>query len=138
MYLQHVLPAIAEGRFTFRKQDVLTELPDGLKGYYERHWREMQTGRETEFKSFIKPIICILGVAREHASINQISNWTKIDQDDVRKYIVLWREFLNEIPVKKYLIYHASFQDFLRNEVGLTEDNNKIVEHMRSLIGAKA
>jgi len=131
MYLYYVLPAIAEGRFS---NGTLSELPNGLVEYYKRHWREMMDGRENEFKTIIKPIVCILGVAEEPATLDQIAAWTKINLDDVKKYIVLWKEFLTEGPAKHYRIYHVSFQDFLRDEVELREYNTMIVENIRSKI----
>src|SRR5262249_4032290 len=39
MYLRHVLPAIEAGQFI---QGTLAELPQGLKSYYEHHWRQMR------------------------------------------------------------------------------------------------
>lgn len=134
MYLHHVLPAIAEGRF---KKGTINELPEGLLEYYQRHWREMREGRETEFKTIIKPIVCFLGAAKEPVTVDQIAAWQKVDVDDVRKYIGVWQEFLTEGPPKYYRIYHASFQDFLRDEVGLKEYNTQVVDSIRSKILSK-
>lgn len=134
MYLHHVLPAIADGRF---KEGTIDELPEGLREYYRRHWREMRDGREAEFKTIIKPIICLLGVAKEPVTMDQIAAWQKVDVDDVKKYIDVWREFLTEGPPKYYRIYHASFQEYLRDEVGLQEYNAQVVDSIRSKIAPK-
>jgi hypothetical protein len=137
MYLYHVLPAIESGSFV---NGTLAELPEGLLAFYQRHWRQMREGRENEFETIYKPIICILGTAKEPATIDQIASWTQVPFGQVKKYIGLWREFLTEEQIdseRYYRIYHASFQDFLREEIGLKEYNTKIVGHMRSLIRPK-
>lgn len=131
MYLHHVLPAIAEGKF---KMGTIDELPEGLLEYYRRHWREMRDGREDEFRTIIKPIVCILGVAKEPVTIEQIATWARLSLDDARKYITLWREFLTESPKKYYRIYHASFQDFLKEEIGLQSYHQAIAENALSKI----
>ena len=131
MYLHHVLPAIAEGKF---KKGTIDELPEGLLEYYRRHWREMREGREDEFKTIIKPIVCLLGVAKEPVTVDQIAAWQKVDVDDVKNYIGAWREFLIEGPPKYYRIYHASFQEYLRDEVGLEKYNTQVVDSIRSKI----
>ena len=49
----------------------------------------------------------------------------------VKDVLTAWREFLNEERVDKqvgYRIYHASFQDFLADEVGLVTYHETIGE----------
>lgn len=121
MYLYHVLPAIAEGRF---RKGTLDELPDGLLAYYQRHWREMRAGKEKEFDTIYAPIVCILGVAQEPVTTDQIAAWTQISPSKVKKSIGDWREFLREEKIdnqRQFRIYHSSFQDFLREQVDLKQ-----------------
>ena len=116
MYLYHVLPDIEAGRLIPIDVD---DLPDGLKSYYQRHWRQMQEEAGQEFDLVYKHVIGILGVVREPVTIEQITKWTKLDTGQVKKAIRRWREFLEEDLVSapsRYRIYHASFQDFLREE----------------------
>ena len=121
MYLFHVLPAIAEGRFS---KGTLDELPNGLLGYYQRHWREMRDGKENDFDTIYAPIVYILGVAREPVTTDQIAAWTQISLSKVKSSIGDWREFLMEEAIddqRWYRIYHASFQDFLKDQVDLKQ-----------------
>jgi hypothetical protein len=116
MYLYHVLPDIEAGKLIPGSVD---DLPDGLLDYYKRHWRQMQEEAGQEFDFVYKHVIGVLGVAREPVTIEQIARWSKLDIGQVKKAIRGWREFLEEdlasVP-SKYRIYHASFQDFLREE----------------------
>ena len=126
MYLYHVLPAIAEGRF---RKGTLDELPDGLLAYYQRHWREMREGKEKEFDTIYAPIVYILGVAQEPVTTDQIANWTKLKPSQVKESIGDWREFLKEEMIesqRRFRIYHASFQDFLKEQVDLKQYHKQI------------
>ena len=129
MYLYYILPAIEEGRFS---KGTVDELPDGLLGYYQRHWRQMREGNEEEFDKKFQPIVCILGVAQEPITIDQISAWTNIDKIQVKHAIEKWFEFLHlvkEDGQTLYRIYHASFQDFLKEKVDLTRYDGMIADY---------
>jgi hypothetical protein len=134
MYLYYVLPAIEEGQFV---EGTLDELPEGLMAYYRRHWRQMREGNKEEFDTIYEPIGCILGVAQEPVTVQQIANWTKLNLGQVRKSIRLWREFLEVEQVDgetRYRLYHASFQDFLTEQVELMRYDDMIIEYYSNLI----
>ena len=72
--------------------------------------------------------------AREPVTLEQLLAWTcqywarqgwdpsAVDAMAVKDVLGDWREFLNEEVVsgkRRYRVYHASFQDFLADEVGL-------------------
>ncbi len=137
MYLHHVLPAIERGKFI---SGGLDELPEGLLDYYQRHWRQMREGNEQDFDTLYEPIVCILGVAQEPITIEQMSNWTKLDKGQVNRAIEKWYEFLS--PAKKdqrylYRIYHVSFQEFLASKVDLTKYDRMIADYYLGLTGMK-
>ena len=135
MYLYHVLPDLEAGRLIPGRVD---DLPDGLLDYYKRHWRQMRDGHEREFDSLYEPIVCILGVAQEPVTVQQIAAWTKLSQGQVKSDIGLWREFLEEERLEgqaRYRIYHASFQDFLKEQVDLTRYDDMIADYYLSLAG---
>ncbi len=135
MYLYHVLPNIEAGRLI---PSSVNDLPDGLLDYYKRHWRQMRDGNENEFDTLYEPIVCILGVAQEPVTVQQIATWTKLSQGQVKTSIQLWREFLEEEQVEnkhRYRIYHASFQDFLKEQVDLARYDDMIIESYLSLMG---
>ncbi len=136
MYLYYVLPAIETGQFV---NGTLDELPDGLMAYYQRHWRQMREGKEKEFETMYAPIVCILGVAQEPVTTDQIAAWTKLSLGQVKDSIGLWREFLEEEQIEKrhcYRLYHASFQDFLKEQVDLGKYHGMIAEYYLALAGS--
>ena len=135
MYLYYVLPAIEHGKFV---KGTLDELPEGLMGYYRRHWRQMREGNESEFDIAYEPIVCMLGVAQEPVTVQHIANWTKLSQGQVKGAIRLWREFLEEEAGDgecRYRIYHTSFQDFLREQVNLIRYDDMIADYYLALAG---
>ena len=135
MYLYYVLPAIEAGRFV---EGTLDELPEGLMAYYQRHWRQMRAGNENKFDEIYAPIVCILGVAQEPVSVQQMTNWTKLQQGQVQESISLWREFLEveqQEGGRSYRIYHTSFQDFLKEQVDLVRYDDMIADYYLTLAG---
>jgi hypothetical protein len=135
MYLYYVLPTIERGTF---REGTLDELPEGLMAYYQRHWRQMREGNEREFDTVYEPIVCILGVAQEPVTVQQIAAWTKLSQGQVKGAIGLWLEFLEKESVDgeyRYRIYHASFQDFLKEQVDLGRYEDMIADYYLALAG---
>jgi hypothetical protein len=129
MYLVHVLNDIREGKMTKANVDNVHSLPKGLKGYYQRHWRMMRAVDKTQFDMYQEPIVCILATVREPVTIEYVQEWTELDPRRIKEVINEWREFLNvdhSADKTLYRIYHASFQDFLKEEVGLAKYHEKI------------
>lgn len=138
MYLVHVLRDIRDGKLTTETVDDIRKLPKGLKSYYQRHWRTMKSQDRDRFENLYEPIVCTLAVVREPVTITQLMEWTDritgvpLDPKRIKDVIRDWREFLNEHKTDneepRYRIYHASFQDFLHDEVGLTQYDNNIAQ----------
>lgn len=113
IYLRYVLPAIERGEF---RHGTLAELPQGLKDYYERHWRQIRAIDEDMWVTYRQPVICFLAMAQDPVTVWQIASWAQLKPTRVLSAIRDWREFLDEDPVSgvmRYRIYHQSFQDFL-------------------------
>jgi hypothetical protein len=122
MYLVYVLPEIAAGRLSREKVGGIGRLPRGLKGYYQRHWRDMKDADPGRFSALQRPVLCFLAICREPVTIPQLTEWTHLEPGDVRSVITDWREFLNEDSDGKpphYRIYHRSFAEFLDAEENL-------------------
>jgi len=138
MYLVYVLRDIRDGKLTAANINNIHKLPRGLKDYYQRHWRSMKTQDESHFMKYYQPVVCMLAAVREPVSIDQVAEWAKLDTFSVSQVIQTWREFLNEVEDEKgnllYRIYHASFQDFLNEEVGLKQYHNIIDQNALSKI----
>jgi hypothetical protein len=135
MYLVHVLRDIRDGSLTLATIDSLDDMPKGLQAYYQRHWRTMRRQDPARFQDYYEPVVCILASAREAVPIAQLVEWTKrlwphLDGTRIREVIQIWREFLNTDRSAQgpalYRVYHASFQDFLKEEVGLARYHEEI------------
>ena len=138
MYLVHVLRDIREGRLTSETVDDIRKLPKGLKSYYQRHWRTMKAQDPDRFEKLYEPIVCTLAVVRESVTVAQLKEWVdrftgvSLDPKRIKDVIREWREFLDERETDngevRYRVYHTSFQDFLRDEVGLTQYDFNIAQ----------
>jgi serine/threonine-protein kinase len=132
MYLYYVLHDIRDGKLTQSNVDSIHNLPKGLQSYYQRHWREMEVQDPQKFQSYYEPVVCQLAVAREPVSVNQLSEWTKLPPKSIKEVIHDWHEFFNKFTPETgdslYRIYHASFQTFLREDIGLKPYEKKVVQ----------
>lgn len=132
MYLVHVMRDIRDKRILATSLDNIQNLPTGLRQYYQRHWHMLQEEDKIYFENFEKTVICILASIRESVSVGQLMEWTRQSELDIRRTINKWREFLNVDNNEKgelvYRIYHSSFQDFLREDVGLKQYHELIAK----------
>ena len=132
MYLVYVLGDIRDGRLTATNVDDIRKLPRGLQDYYQRHWRAMRAPDPDRFDKYYEPVVCILATVREPVAIAQMVEWTRLSPMRVKEVINEWREFLNVDEARQggplYRIYHTSFQDFLKEEVGLTHYHDAIAQ----------
>jgi hypothetical protein len=136
MYLVHVLRDIASGDLNPTNAQNIASLPQGLMDYYRRHWNQMRSVDEERFLRYQQPVVSLLATAREPVSRTQLLQWTRqvwqrqgwnlrsLNVTAVKDVLTAWREFLNEETIggeARYRVYHASFQRFLSDEVGLLE-----------------
>jgi hypothetical protein len=138
MYLVHVLRDIRDGSLNKSNIENIRNLPRGLTEYYWRHWKQMANENEARFTTLYKPVICMLAAVREAVSVTRVSDWTKLPPSDIKRVIREWRPFLNEDETEgaevRYRIYHTSFQEFLRDEIGLVAQHQVISEAALSKI----
>ncbi len=119
MYLRYVLPAIEAGKFG---RGGVGELPKGLEDYYRSHWAQMKEEVGGDFKETHEKVICVLAVMTEPVSIDEVSDWTKIERRKVQRIAQAWEPFLLESmsnDEQLYRLYHASFAEFLAKQVDL-------------------
>ena len=138
MYLVHVLRDIRKSRLTAATIDSISKLPQGLKDYYDLHWRTMKGADEVAFETYYEPVVSYLAAAREPVSLGKVAAWVKISPSRLKKVIREWLEFLNVEETTQgtfYRIYHASFRDFLDHEVNMVEYHDGIVETALNKIG---
>jgi hypothetical protein len=117
MYLRYVLEAIADG---FYQDEKLEQLPAGLQGYYESHWRIMGMTNKPLPKDKIK-IIYVICFAKSAISDDLIATHSKKSKLKVQEVLRDWTQFLqiqkqeNNQP-NLYRFYHESFRDFLQSQ----------------------
>lgn len=117
MYLRYVLPEISSGAYTERNP---TEIPVGLKGYYEDHWRRMKGNDLNRWFDYKLPTLVGLTIAQEPISIDEIAFLTKLKRGQVREVVNEWKQFIhvedNDFEgqrVTQYRLYHLSFLEFI-------------------------
>lgn len=132
MYLVYVLSDIRDGIITKESVDSIRNLPRGLQSYYRGHWRLMKAQQPKRFEKLYEPVLCQLAVVREPVTVSQLVEWTRLPAPRISEVVTAWRQFLNEDSSPDgeatFRLYHASFQDFLRQEVGLARFHERIAE----------
>ncbi|MBE9233437.1 hypothetical protein IQ231_17610 [Cuspidothrix issatschenkoi LEGE 03284] len=136
MYLRYVLEAIAEG---FYQDEKLEQLPAGLQGYYESHWRIMGMTKKPLPKDKIK-IIYVMCALKSAVSREMIVEYSQQDDLTVQEVLKDWTQFLQEQKTyqpPRYRFYHESFRDFLIRQdiveaarVSLPEISAEVVQNM--------
>ena len=136
MYLRYVLEAIAEG---FYQDEKLEQLPAGLQGYYESHWRIMGMTNRPLPKDKIK-IIYVMCALKSPLSREMIIKYSQENALTVQEVIKDWTQFLQEQKTyqpPRYRFYHESFRDFLQRqdtvkdaEVSLPEISAEVAKNM--------
>ncbi|MTJ47923.1 ATP-binding protein [Dolichospermum sp. UHCC 0259] len=115
MYLRYVLEAIADG---FYQDERLEQLPAGLQGYYESHWRIMGMTNRPLPKDKIK-IIYVMCALESAISREMIVKYSQEDDLTVQDVLKDWTQFLQEQKTyqpSRYRFYHESFRDFLQRQ----------------------
>jgi TIR domain len=136
MYLRYVLPEIERGVY----EDLNIEnLPSGLGGYYEDHWRRMGMTAKPLPRTKIK-IVYILSEVRQPVSRSLIADFAGEDELTVQEVLDEWGQFLRGQNVDgqtRYSVYHTSFRDFLHRQdvvkiagVSLKEINALIADNL--------
>lgn len=115
MYLHYVLPEIERGVYEDLK---IEQLPLGLQGYYEAHWRRMGMVTEPPPRTKIK-IVYVLSEVTRPVSRMFIAQVVGEDEITVQGVLSEWEQFLRGQYVdgeRRYSIYHTSFRDFLHRQ----------------------
>jgi hypothetical protein len=115
MYLHYVLQDIERGN--------LEQLPTGLSGYYNDHWRRM--GMLNRPMSELKlDVLQLLALVRGPVSARLIADVLSISVSEVRAVLDEWHEFLQvtrEDGPARYRLYHSSFQQFLLSKEAIQD-----------------
>jgi hypothetical protein len=123
MYLRYVLGDIAARNAEGKLLD-LDRLPDGLQGYYEQFWSDMEEAKAegwADWKGLYRPTIERLAVAAEAVTAEWLGAQIGRDSDEVReRALQRWTRLLNRDTVNTrevWRVIHRSFADFLEQKV---------------------
>ncbi|NJL89230.1 MAG: ATP-binding protein [Coleofasciculaceae cyanobacterium SM2_1_6] len=133
MYLRYVLNDIRDGLY---RSETLDSLPRGLQRYYQKHWQLMGMNDDPDLDKI--HTIYVLSEVREPVSRRLLVKLTGVAEPVLRKTLEKWEQFLRLQTIEKetrYAIYHASFSDFLNQQVedlgfDLGEINRRIAENL--------
>jgi hypothetical protein len=137
MYVRYVLPDVEKGLYADLE---IHQLPIGLKGYYEDHWRRMGMTAKPLPHTRIR-IVYVLSEARRPVSRRLIARLARDDTSEISELAVQevlddWDEFLREESGADgvlYSIYHASFRDFL-NRLDIVQAAGVTTREINALI----
>jgi len=133
MYLRYVIPAIAEGIY----QNInLSEIANGLREYYEDHWRIMDISA-----GFGISVIAVFIVAEEKTSINFIAQVLNLTIEQVKGTVKKCIQFLDSSQLSSnfnvlveqdtyYRFYHKDYQDYLKE----MKMNDRVLEAARTAL----
>jgi len=140
MYLFYVMTDIKEQKLSEDIKDSIHDLPQGLNGYYNKHWDFMEKSYKDRFREIDEKVIRIIAALHTPAYISYIAEISKFPTNTVSEIINLWRNFFNEIienNKQHYRIYHRSFYDFLKRKLHFdditsfdVQPNKFVVENM--------
>lgn len=124
MYLRHVLPAIEAGGYLADRD--IADLPAGLTEYYADQLERMKGTDDEAWFSWKRPVVTALADAGQPLTIREIATAAGVrDMARVAAIVREWLQFLDGVPVTRdgrgtraYRIFHASFKEFLLQEVG--------------------
>ena len=117
MYLRHVLHDMKLGLYD---DFDISNLPKGLEEYYEQHWQYMKGLNSKDWFDYKLFVLVGLTVTKRPISIKMISSFSGKNEDQVKKVLNEWMQFLDEEKtednVSKYCLYHESFHDFIASK----------------------
>lgn len=136
MYLHYVLPEISSGAYSDISMD---QLPDGLRAYYESHWRRMGMAESPLPKAKIR-IIYALAVMRRPVTRTLLADVLEEDPVAVQGVIDEWEQFFHKkgggSGESQYSIYHTSFLDFLQQQ-DTVQAAGQSIERIKNVIADK-
>ncbi len=133
MYLRYVIPAIAEGIY----QNIdLSGIANGLREYYEDHWRIMNISEGIGLS-----VIAVFIIQAKETSIKFIAEVLEITAEQVKAIVTKCIQFLDAKALSnnfnilvdedmRYSFYHKDYRDFLQEE----KMNNSILERIRNIL----
>lgn len=117
LYLAWLLAALAEGT---QPLEALEALPKGLDGIYREFLRTRVVGKDIDrWRDRYRPVLGTLAAARAPLTIQQLRQFTRLTEQQVKDCLLDAKQFLEPVPAaqKQYQLYHHSITTFLSDEV---------------------
>lgn len=120
IYLHYVIHEIEDG---LRSPLDLQSLPEGMTGYYIRHWRARHDADPSRWYAAELPLLATLAAGREALPLDWLLDWssTAADVEEARTLLEeTWRPFLlvmGREATSRYTVYHATLRGFFSGRV---------------------
>jgi hypothetical protein len=135
MYVSYILGDI-EARNAEGMVLDLGRLPDGLQGYYEQFWSDMEQAKAegwADWKGLYRPVIERLAVAAEAVTAEWLGGQIGRASDEVReRALQRWTRLLSREDADKrevWRVVHRSFADFLQQKVDVAAAHRAVASH---------
>lgn len=139
MYLHHVLVEIENGIY---RDESMDNIPFGLTGYYEDHWRRLRalSGDDQWFELKV-PVLSLVTAASRPISAGLIAGTLEMQGQESRIASALaeWSQFLHvsqasASSAKSYKLYHGSFHEFVRKKDVIEAERIRLEASRRSIV----
>jgi hypothetical protein len=117
----------------------LDNLPQGLRGYYQRMWMAVQEAASADWGAWDqlhRPVIARLAVAGEAVSAAWLADLTQRSAEEVSlRALRHWERFLEPEgtpPHRKWRVVHQSFRDFLADNFDLQAAHLAVADYYLS------
>ncbi len=135
MYVSYVIGDIEAGDAGSGALD-LDRLPDGLQGYYEQFWSDMEEAKGegwADWKGLYRPVIERLAVAAEAVTADWLGAQIGRDGEEVReRALARWTRLLSRDDVEgieSWRVVHRSFAEYLATKVDLAAAHRAIAAY---------
>jgi hypothetical protein len=134
MYLSYVLADIVA--FEPGEPLNLTDLPQGLRGYYDQFWARMSSSQAqdwAEWQHLYLPVIERLAVAKEAVTSGWLAEQVARSPDEVTlRVLEPWSRVLSRRRrngVTTWRLVHRTFGEYLGNKLDLGDAHNRVADY---------
>lgn len=108
------------------------EQGNGPQTRFRNRWHIDRDNDRRRFDDYIRPVLCLLAVAKEPISVQQLAIWTDIKPKRVGEVLKDWKDFVQtKASEEGELLYYVGrpfVQAFIKQENGLKDYHSTIVD----------
>ncbi|HEV8647911.1 MAG TPA: hypothetical protein VG276_00560, partial [Actinomycetes bacterium] len=132
MYTSYVLAEIASRGPDTPPLD-LTELPRGLRGYYDQFWARMSSSQAqswADWEGLYQPVVERLAVAGEAVTADWLAAQVGRSPGEVRARVLEpWARVLSRGRRDDWRLVHRTFGEYLEDKLDLRDAHRKVADH---------